>query len=798
VCTTSTDARWVLLALTASLALIAAPAADAATPTGKLVVTVKAPSGVPANATLTAGTRRVLTKAPKSTSKRFTLSVPVGKARISAKTATFKGTVYEPSVKRRSIDVRRGRTARVTVSFNRVAGARRLNAKAVTRTSITLVWQAPKGTKVQLRRTLGEKAPATVKQGKAVPVKGTTAIDKGLKANTTYSYGLFTRRGGRWTGPITIEAGTAAADPSIAAYVAPPSTTLVETGDKDTVTVLGTKVSVKLGSGRATPLVGAGFVLPVSPQLPGGFLGRVESVSTDGRTVVLVPGGLADAFSYYDLDVNLASLPPVPLEAAPQTGARAAASKGLKSCLGGNIDGNVALRPTVQPNGHFRASIDTVWGFIPVGANFDVEAKLTLGIGADVAVKAALSCEVPFKKIVKQITTSPVPVALVFDPLAQVTVSGSLDIKNVGYQATAGFWAKGAIGANTWADGGFIKDASPLPGASTTEWSAELGVKLGGEVTIGPGGGTDAMGAVAGIGGQFYPLSASFGPYFLQGDTRRNVCTRTKVGWEAALNLNAKAWIGNWSVGGSLALDKLKFNGDYGGPWYLPAGCENTPPAAPTDENPSANLMIGKGVEEVTTTKTGGDSQYGDVNGLVPGGNTARVMSTGDVDPGARTDPPWIFSDNLGRPGNPALSALVGNGATYDAAGYKMVVKPTKSTLKIRYVFASEEYPEYIGGGYDDVMAIWVDGVQCANVPNTNERVSVDNVNSGRHAEYFVDNEPLPATGYQTAFDGLVPLTCTVPVTPGKEVTIEMAIADVTDGWLDSAIAIPHRGITAE
>ena len=120
---------------------------------------------------------------------------------------------------------------------------------------------------------------------------------------------------------------------------------------------------------------------------------------------------------------------------------------------------------------------------------------------------------------------------------------------------------------------------------------------------------------------------------------------------------------------------------------------------------------------------------------------------------------------------------------------------PAASTLHIRYVFASEEYPEFVGSAYNDVMAVYVNGKNCAYVPGTTTPVSINTVNAGENSAYYVDNAA-GAAGYSTTMDGLtVPLTCSVPVTPGVPVTVRIAVADTSDGIYDSAVALVDGGI---
>ncbi|TCC51525.1 hypothetical protein E0H73_41145 [Kribbella pittospori] len=71
----------------------------------------------------------------------------------------------------------------------------------------------------------------------------------------------------------------------------------------------------------------------------------------------------------------------------------------------------------------------------------------------------------------------------------------------------------------------------------------------------------------------------------------------------------------------------------------------------------------------------------------------------------------------------------------------------------------------------------------------------MNTINDKTNSEYYVDNAT-GAAGYSTTMDGLtVPLTCSVPVTPGQAVTVKIAVADTSDYRYDSAIALVDSGI---
>lgn len=76
--------------------------------------------------------------------------------------------------------------------------------------------------------------------------------------------------------------------------------------------------------------------------------------------------------------------------------------------------------------------------------------------------------------------------------------------------------------------------------------------------------------------------------------------------------------------------------------------------------------------------------------------------------------------------------------------------------------------------------------------------VSVNTINEAVNSEYFINNL-YGANGYSTTMNGLTkPLTCTTPVTPGEPVSVKIAIADASDGVLDSAVVLLDGGIWSE
>ncbi len=135
---------------------------------------------------------------------------------------------------------------------------------------------------------------------------------------------------------------------------------------------------------------------------------------------------------------------------------------------------------------------------------------------------------------------------------------------------------------------------------------------------------------------------------------------------------------------------------------------------------------------------------------------------------------------------------------TYDASVLQFDFVPVANTIDFKYVFSSDEYPEYANSSYNDTFAFFVNGTNCALVPGTTDPVSVNTINGGNplgtgavHPEFYVDNhyDPAASSPLGTEMDGLTTiLTCHANVTAGGTNHMKLAIADGSDDILDSNV----------
>jgi hypothetical protein len=103
------------------------------------------------------------------------------------------------------------------------------------------------------------------------------------------------------------------------------------------------------------------------------------------------------------------------------------------------------------------------------------------------------------------------------------------------------------------------------------------------------------------------------------------------------------------------------------------------------------------------------------------------------------------------------------------------------------YVFASEEYNEWVGSQFNDSFQLLLNGNNIAFLPGGGGVVSINNVNNGSNSAFFKNNTGL---AFDTQFDGLTTvLTASATGLVGTN-TFEFLIQDLGDSQLDSGVFI--------
>lgn len=178
------------------------------------------------------------------------------------------------------------------------------------------------------------------------------------------------------------------------------------------------------------------------------------------------------------------------------------------------------------------------------------------------------------------------------------------------------------------------------------------------------------------------------------------------------------------------------------------------------------------------------------------------ILSTGDVNAASGANTMSGMGGNAWMlPGDEDMDSLA-QAITYDACVLEFDCVPAGDTLLFNFAFASEEYPEFVGG-FNDVFAILLSGpgidgrLNAATLPG-GVTVSINNVNATTNAEYYYDN--LDPAGQYVTYDGFTTgLTAFAEVQPGGTYHFKVAIADAMDQVFDSAVlleAFSFRSVT--
>lgn len=161
-------------------------------------------------------------------------------------------------------------------------------------------------------------------------------------------------------------------------------------------------------------------------------------------------------------------------------------------------------------------------------------------------------------------------------------------------------------------------------------------------------------------------------------------------------------------------------------------------------------------------------------------------------------------------PGDRNLT-IIANNPTLDAVVLEFDFKATTDSLSFEYFFGSEEYPEYVNQGVNDVFAFLLSKQEdrkysnLAYLPNNKGPITVDNINDRRNTEYYIPNprfdsrptlewegnedEGEMALTYQ--FDGFTTvLTAAAKIEPGVWYHMKIAIGDAGDEVYDSGVFI--------
>ncbi len=232
------------------------------------------------------------------------------------------------------------------------------------------------------------------------------------------------------------------------------------------------------------------------------------------------------------------------------------------------------------------------------------------------------------------------------------------------------------------------------------------------------------------------------------------------------------------------------------------------------------DIFQGSGVTitGATINNTGGSPMNNAVGHFMYSGNApipgeGVILTTGDAS--AAAYPPQAFASVSNGFYQDLDMSYLAQQSIIDATVLEFNFIPDEDQMMFEYVFASEEYPEFVCTNFNDVFGFFLSGpgisgqyqnnaINVALLPDGYIPVSINTVNGGEagtpgnegicammdpnwtaNSQYFVDN----TNGTDIVYDGFTTiLQVSALVTPGEQHRLKIAVADASDAVYDSAI----------
>lgn len=240
------------------------------------------------------------------------------------------------------------------------------------------------------------------------------------------------------------------------------------------------------------------------------------------------------------------------------------------------------------------------------------------------------------------------------------------------------------------------------------------------------------------------------------------------------------------------------------------------------------DVLVGDGVIVSDVSYTGTLEAIGSFNGSSTnvGLNSGIILTTGTVNDevgGISGEQRGPFGPNdtgssgkaNGEPGYGPLTAIAGVD-TENAAILEFDFVPQSDTVRFRYVFGSDEYPEFVDEGFNDAFAFFISGpgfggtYNMAQIPGGGGPVSIDNINNGptnsgpcQNCSYYNENgtgseSPYADSPFYIQYDGFTDvIEAVAEVQCGETYHLIIAIADAGDQAYDSGIFLEANSLSS-
>jgi gliding motility-associated-like protein len=188
---------------------------------------------------------------------------------------------------------------------------------------------------------------------------------------------------------------------------------------------------------------------------------------------------------------------------------------------------------------------------------------------------------------------------------------------------------------------------------------------------------------------------------------------------------------------------------------------------------------------------------------LITSGTAATATGT-NTNGGAGAD--------INLPGDPDLNQLVPGNVSADAGVLEFDFSVPADSIQFRFVFASEEYNDFVNTNCNDVFGFFISGPgyvgnqNIALIPGTTTGITINNVNNGNSGTGIVPTGPCSNCAYYrdntggigTQYDGMtVVLTASAAVRPCTMYHFKMGVQDNCDGVFDSGVFLEANSFQA-
>jgi len=221
------------------------------------------------------------------------------------------------------------------------------------------------------------------------------------------------------------------------------------------------------------------------------------------------------------------------------------------------------------------------------------------------------------------------------------------------------------------------------------------------------------------------------------------------------------------------------------------------------------DVLLGSGITASNITFTGGANSIGYFSNGASTNlsmNSGVILSCGDIFDAPGPNLAGNTSTNTGGGSDPDLAALIPGYSVYDATYLEFDFIPQSDTVRFKYIFSSEEYPEWVNSNFNDVFGFFITGPNplggnynadnIALIPGTALPVTIDNVNNviPSYPQYYVDN----TGGVSIEYDGFTTvLTAWALVEPCQQYHIKIAVGDAGDHIYDSAVFLEENSFSS-